>query len=91
MFIEPHFVGISPTQLSQRTGGPQQQGFINNYKVICFCVKIIWRVFSTVDKLEHPVVTGVCDLHLEGILNPMCITPFKKVGVCDLHLEGILN
>ena len=40
MFIEPHFVGISPTQLSQRTGGPQQQGFINNYKVICFCVKI---------------------------------------------------
>ena len=38
MFIEPHFVGISPTQLSQWTGGPHQQGFINNYKVICFYV-----------------------------------------------------
>ena len=49
MFIEPHFVGISPTQLTQRTGGPQQQGFINNYKVICFCVKINWMVFPTQD------------------------------------------
>jgi hypothetical protein len=38
MFIEPHFVGISPTQLSLGTGGPHQQGFINNYKVICFYV-----------------------------------------------------
>jgi hypothetical protein len=38
MFIEPHFVGISPTQLPLGTGGPHQQGFINNYKVICFFV-----------------------------------------------------
>jgi hypothetical protein len=46
MFIEPHFVGISPTQLSLGTGGPHQQGFINNYKVICFFVNINWMVFS---------------------------------------------
>ena len=41
MFIEPHFVGISPTQLPLGTGGPHQQGFINNYKVICFFVNTI--------------------------------------------------
>ena len=63
MFIEPHFVGISPTQLSQRTGGPQQQGFINNYKVICFCVKFNWRVFSTNDYRSFATIIGVFNPH----------------------------
>lgn len=52
MFIEPHFVGIYPTQPSLKTGGPQQQGFTIKYIIVIFIVNNFLKVLERDKSLD---------------------------------------